>query len=154
MDYFELPAVVGKLVSARNELRHHYLSSGLNFTLDGNLVGDLGEAIAAEIFGIILSEVSVEGWDGKAADGRTVQIKATGTRRGPVFRDTERRADHLLFFDLDFDKLKGRVVFNGPESIALENMPSSWVGQRAVTRTQIEAANELVPDTDRLQRID
>lgn len=154
MDHFELPEVVKKLVLARNELRYHYLTSGLKFTLDGNLVGDLGEAIAVEIFGITLSTAASEGWDGIATDGRTVQVKATGTRRGPVFRNTEMRADHLLFFDLDFDLLKGRVIFNGPEAIALETMPSTWVGQRAVTRKQIEAANERVPNRDRLHRID
>ena len=154
MDCFELPEVIKKLVVARNDLRQHYSQSGLKFTLDGKLVGDLGEAIAAEIFGIELSGGSSEGWDGKAADGRTVQIKATGTGRGPSFRNTQKRADHLLFFDLDFEGLKGRIVFNGPEPIALEKMPSSWVSQRQVSRKQIEAANERVSDHKRLKRID
>ena len=154
MKNFELPSVVQKLVVARNELKSHYHSSGLKFTLDGNLVGDLGEAIAAEIFGVILSKASVEGWDGHAPDGRTVQVKATGTGRGPAFRDVKSRAEHLLFFDLDFESLTGKVVFNGPEFIALEKMPDSWVGQRSVTRSQIEAANDRVQPHERLQRID
>ena len=62
----------------------------LEFTLDGNLVGDLGEAIAVELFGIRLVEAkSTEGIDGCAPDGSTtVQVKATGTGRGPAFRRT------------------------------------------------------------------
>ncbi|PYE40441.1 hypothetical protein DFI02_1164 [Rhizobium sp. PP-F2F-G20b] len=45
---FDLPPVITDLVLARNRLRDHYISSGLNFTLDGNLIGDIGEAVAAE----------------------------------------------------------------------------------------------------------
>ena len=154
MTNFNLPPIVGDLVNARNMLREHYSDSGLKFTLDGNLVGDLGEAIAVELFGIRLSEGNGEGWDGLAPDGRTVQVKATGTGRGPVFRDIEMRADHLLFFDLNFDDLKGMIIFNGPEAIALEVMPDSWEGQRSLTRNQIQAANERVKNEQRLSRID
>jgi hypothetical protein len=129
METFALPAAIAELIAARNSLRKHYREvlrhrgSGvqLKFTLDGNLVGDLGEAIAVELFGIRLVETkSTEGIDGYAPDGRTtVQIKASGTGRGPAFRQTETRADHLLFFDLDFEKATGTVVYNGPEHIAV-----------------------------------
>lgn len=95
------------MLSARNRLRTHYneligeMNSNvtLSFTFDGNLVGDIGEAIAVTLFGIQLVDVSsTEGFDGYAKDGRTVQVKATGTDRGPAFRNTQARADHLLFF--------------------------------------------------------
>lgn len=73
---FYLPPVVTELLSARNRLRDHYRSAGLTFTLDGNLVGDIGEAIAAELFGITLSARNGTGIDGHAPDGRSVQVKA------------------------------------------------------------------------------
>ncbi|RWJ74661.1 MAG: hypothetical protein EOR35_31390 [Mesorhizobium sp.] len=151
---FALPPVVAELVAARNKLREHYEWAGLTFTLDGNLVGDIGEAIAAELFGIKLVATNGTGIDGHAADGRSVQVKATGTGRGPVFRDVETRADHLLFFDIDFDNLRGEIVFNGPERIALSKMPESWIGQRPVSKVQIRAADVLVDDEDRLRRVD
>lgn len=51
---FVLPPVIRELIVARNNVRDHYASSGLSFTLDGNLVGDLGEALAADLFGLNL----------------------------------------------------------------------------------------------------
>ena len=107
METFQLPPPVVELINATKKLRAHYQSSQsaarLKFTLDGNLVGDMGEAIASEIFGIHLVEVAASaGIDGYAPDGKTtVQIKATGTGRGPAFSKNETRADHLIFLDLD-----------------------------------------------------
>ena len=163
MDTFKLPREIADLVEARNIVRNHYAGKlrqqaskvHLKFTLDGNLVGDLGEAIAVELFGIQLVEAkSTEGIDGYADDGRTVQIKATGTGRGPAFRQTEIRADHLLFFDLDFDRAEGTVVFNGPEHHAVVCLPSTFTGPRALTPRQIREANRQVKPEERLRRID
>ena len=150
---FALPPVVADLV-ARNKLRAHYKSAGLKFTLDGNLVGDIGESIAAEIFGVQLVPGNGTGIDGHAPDGRSVQVKATGTGRGPVFRCVDTRADHLLFLDIDFENLKGQVIFNGPEHVALSKMPEAWLGQRPVSKGHIRAADKSVDDGDRLRRID
>ncbi|WP_292498840.1 hypothetical protein [Mesorhizobium sp.] len=69
MKKFKLPPAIADLVAARNNLRAHYqavLPRGasnvdLSFTLDGNLVGDLGEAIAAELFGVRLVETKIDG---------------------------------------------------------------------------------------------
>lgn len=147
-----LPAIID-LVAARNKLRAHYATSGLKFTFDGNLVGDLGEAIASELFGIRLVDTrSHPGIDGYAPDGKTtVQIKATGTGRGPAFRQTETRADHLLFFDLNFEDATGTVVFNGPEEIATKSLPRKFKNQRMVSRSQIQAADTKVMDHQRLK---
>lgn len=151
MQVFELPPAIADLVAARNRLREHYVAAGLDFTLDGNLVGDLGEAIASELFGIkLVPRRSTEGIDGFAPDGRTVQIKATGTGRGPAFRLVETKADHLLFFDLDFERARGTVVFNGPERIATASLPRQFTGQRSLTRLQIRAADARVAADERL----
>ena len=150
MRIFHLPPVVTDLVLARNRLRDHYVSVALNFTLDGNLIGDIGEAVAAELFGLELSARNGTGFDGHAADGRTVQVKATGTNRGPAFRMVDTRAQHLLFLEFDLDNLKGEIVFNGPEEIALRFLPSNWVGQRSLTNKQIRQADTLVEEGQRL----
>lgn len=147
---FDLPPEIRDLISARNQLRKRYAAFGLQFTLDGKLVGDIGEAIAAEMFGIKLTEGNATGIDGFAPDGRTVQVKATGTGRGPVFRHVSTRADHLLFFSLDFETLTGETVFNGPEEIALSLMPDKWSGQRPVSMRTIRHADRQVRDEQRL----
>ncbi len=62
-----------------------------------------------------------------------MQVKATGTARGPAFRLSETRADHLLFFDLDFEAACGTVVFNGPEHVATRTLPETFDNQRMVS---------------------
>lgn len=159
MTRFALPPEIAELISARNNVRDHYngklqaWGSGidLSFTLDGNLVGDLGEALAMDLFDIRLVEVkSTAAIDGFTPDGRSVQVKATGTGRGPAFRNTETRADHLLFFDLDFENATGAIIFNGPEHYAVASLPAQFTGQRSLTRNQIRAADKLVRDEERL----
>lgn len=160
---FDLPASIATLISARNSVRDYYaLRLGesntavrLKFTLDGNFVGDLGEALAVELFGVQLVDTSaMEGIDGYTPDGSTsVQIKATGTGRGPAFRKTEIRADHFLFFDLDFESATGEVIYNGPEHRAMACLPLDFSGQRSLTRKQIRLADARVLPSERLALI-
>ena len=160
---FKLPRQIAALVQSRNELKEHYkkllkkvgAEVELKFTLDGNLVGDLGEALAVELFGVKLVETkSTVGIDGYVRGGKqTVQVKATGTGRGPAFRNTEIRADHLLFFDIDFENAVVEIVFNGPEKYATKYLPVSFVNQRSLTRNQIREADSKILDSERLRRI-
>jgi hypothetical protein len=154
-DFFDLPEMVLDLVNARDRLVAYYRGSGRTFTFDGKLVGDLGEAIAAELFGIELAPQ--QAFDGRARDGRTVQVKASTTGAGPAFRKQETGADHLLHFLLDLPKRRGEVAFNGPEHIALACMPATWTqGQRAIPLGKLRAANASVPPEARLiiQKLD
>jgi hypothetical protein len=148
---FALSPVIRELILARNNVRNHYANSGLSFTLDGNLIGDLGEALAADIFGIQLVARNGTGIDGHAPDCRSVQVKASGTKRGPAFRMVDTRAQHLLFFHLNMDACSADLLFNGPEEIALETLRVSWTGQRTVSVPQIRAADARVSDELRLR---
>ena len=147
---FELPSQVRPLIDARNALKARYSSVDLHFTLDGNLVGDFGEAVAAELFGLRLTGRSNEGIDGYAADGRSVQVKASGTFRGAAFRPVETHADHLLFFHFDYDNCRGEVVYNGPEKQVKALLPPVWVGQRCISAAALRRLNAAVPDEARL----
>ena len=150
-----MPAEIQPLLAARDALRRRYASSDLRFTLDGNLVGDIGEAVAAELFGLELTVRCGAGIDGMSPGpaSRSVQVKASGTFRGPAFRKIDLRADHLLFFHFDFDRRVGQTIFNGPESVALEGTPDSWVGQLNIPLGRLRKANARVSDDERLHRI-
>ena len=151
---FDLPSAIRDLVIARDKVRDFYSELGLSFTLDGNLIGDLGEAIAAEIFGLTLTKRNGKGIDGHAPDKRSVQVKASGTKRGPAFRMVDTRADHLLFFHLDLDACTAELLFNGPEEIALQSLKYPWEGQKTVSVAKIREADAKVPENLRLLRVD
>lgn len=146
---FRLPRVIQPLVAARNDVRAHYGHSSLTFTFDGNLVGDLGEAVAIELFGMEVGPRCREGLDGHVG-ATSIQVKATGTGRGPAFRKVETEADHLLFFTLDLDAGFGAVEFNGPESVVRSYLPETWSGQKAISMKRIRAANLQVEPGSRL----
>lgn len=150
---FMLPRPIVKLVEARNELQAIYSDYDLEFTLDGNLVGDIGEAIAATLFSIDLSKSNSAGIDGHSLDGRSVQIKATGKYRGPAFRNTEQRADHLIFMSLNFENQTGEVIYNGPEEFVLQEFPQEWRGQKSISMTKIISKNSKVHQSDLLRRV-
>jgi hypothetical protein len=155
MDEFDLPAEIEPLLAARDGLKQRYAASGLRFTLDGNLVGDIGEAVAAELFGLELSARCGPAIDGFApgTNRQSVQVKASGTFRGPAFRKQELGADYLLFFHFDFDQRRGKVIFNGPERVALSKMPASWTGQRTVPLKHLRDAYRDLADHDKLLRV-
>ena len=85
------------------------------FTIDGRLVGDVGEVIAALEYDIELDKVSQPDHDGTTSDGKRVQVKAT-FRDSLTFKSTP---DYLLGFKLYPD---GRYeeIFNGPGSMIFE----------------------------------
>jgi hypothetical protein len=83
--------------------------SNRRFTIDGRLVGDIGEIIAAAEFDIILDDVGRAIHDGRTSDGREVQIKAT-FQNHLTFRTTPQL---YLGFKL-FRDGGHEVIFNGP----------------------------------------
>ena len=79
------------------------------FTIDGRLVGDVGEVIAELEYDITLDEVSKPDYDGITANGRKVQVKAT-FKDSLTFKTTP---DYFLGFKL-YPNGTYEEVFNGP----------------------------------------
>jgi hypothetical protein len=86
------------------------------FTIDGRLVGDIGEIIAAAEFDIRLDDVSRAVHDGRTSTGRGVQIKAT-FQDHLTFKTTP---ELYLGFRLSRDGTH-EVVFNGPGQIIFDH---------------------------------
>ena len=104
MTKYKLPEEIRYLVHARNQLRQRYQASGLDFTPDGNLVGDLGEAVATELFDLTLVETrGTKGIDAYAKDGRSVQIKASGSGNGFAFTHTDQLAEWMIGVVFDYE---------------------------------------------------
>jgi hypothetical protein len=110
-DRFEqaLKLIFGGIGILQEEFAHR------KFTIDGRLVGDIGEIIAAAEFDIILDEVSRATHDAKTSTGRDVQIKAT-------FKDslTFRTTPELYLGIKLYANGTHEVIFNGPGAVIFD----------------------------------
>ncbi|WP_414225100.1 DUF6998 domain-containing protein [Cupriavidus necator] len=147
-----LPAVVQDLWTAQQALVQFYGNTGLRFTLDGRLVGDIAETVALHHFDLVAPKKRTKGVDAFTRTGRSVQVKATGQAdRGPAFTPASGVADHLLFFQFDFAAGTASVVYNGPEApvrglAALRSGVSAWEGNTGrLARPPCTAQSSLSP---------
>ncbi|MCD2515520.1 hypothetical protein LQ564_04255 [Massilia sp. G4R7] len=130
----ELPEVIKNLWAAQQALAEHYNDTGLKFTLDGRLVGDIAEAIALQHFNLLLPQSRTGGVDAITPTGKTVQVKATGNpKSGPAFTPGRGCADYLLFFAINFEANTASVIYNGPEAPVRALLPSQgWAGTKVI----------------------
>lgn len=120
------------------------------FTIDGRLVGDIGEVIAALEYDLTLDAVSQPTHDATCADGRLVQIKAT-------FKDSltfKTCPDYYLGFKL-FPDGRYEEVFNGPGRVIFERFAKrKGIGQQLLSFpvTELLSIAAQVPVADRIPR--
>jgi len=105
----KISRLIRSLNSAVKELEEEFVNEERNFTLDGHLVGSIGEVVAAYAFGLTLYPPGMETHDAEAADGKKVQIKLTGGVRSVGISS---RPDFLIVLQLRDHKFS--VVYNGP----------------------------------------
>ena len=86
---------------------------GRHFTLDGHLVGSIGEVLASYHYGIRLYEASTAIHDGEVLDGRKVQIKMT---QGDTIVISE-QPDYLIALYMDRKTGEVQEIYNGPGEI-------------------------------------
>jgi hypothetical protein len=120
------------------------------FTIDGRLVGDIGEVIAALEYDVVLHSVSQPNHDAATSDGLNVQIKAT-FKESLTFKTVP---DYYLGFKLHPD---GRYeeVFNGPGKIIFERYASRkgiGVALLSFPVSELRWLSEQVHERDRIKR--
>ena len=142
----ELTSIINELYALTTRLEKMY--PGRHFTPDGHLVGSIGEVFAAERYGISLFTAGCETHDGKAPDGRLVQIKATQRRSVGIYEEP----DFLLVLGIDSE---GRLteVYNGPgkpvwQLFSGKKRPKT--GQYQVSLSRLRKLNEDVLTEDRI----
>lgn len=152
MAFYSLPSEVRHLLHARNSLRERFAATGLRFTLDGNLVGDLGEAIAAELFALTLvARRGLKGIDAVAPDGRKVQVKSTGRGDSFPFTHVEEQADWLIALRLHYEQERVEIIYNGPYGPAIAHLAQPWQGQLSVRLNRLRTLNATIDDELRLR---
>jgi hypothetical protein len=120
-----------------------------SFTIDGRLVGDIGEIIAALEYGIELYEVQKANHDGETSDDRKVQVKAT-------FKDSltyKTVPDYYLGFKL-FEDGQYEEIFNGPGNIIYEHYKHrKGIGEKQLSFPvkKLKKLSGMVPESERIQ---
>lgn len=118
------------------------------FTLDGHLVGSLGEAIAAEVYRLRLLPASAPTHDAMSPAGTPVQIKLTGGKRIALYS----RPQHLIVLRWE---PSGAIeeVYNGPGDRVWEHVgPKQKNGQHSISVHRLRRVADGVDPGMRLAR--
>ena len=125
------------------------LFPGRKFTLDGHLVGSVGEVVAAYMFDLDLNAASTHGHDALSKDGRQVEIKLTQGKGVAIRHEPE----HLLVLH----RPKGgpvRVIYNGPGDLAWQAAGKMQKnGQRPISLAKLTALDNSVSPGAKLSMI-
>lgn len=145
VDWTKVAQHLDDLYSASTGLEEMF--PGRKFTLDGHLVGSVGEVVAAYMFNLDLNPASTLGHDATSAEGKNVEIKLTQGRGVAIRHEPE----HLIVLH----RPKGgpvHVVFNGPgapvwraSGIMQKN------GQRPISLSRLGRLDDLVVESDRIK---
>ncbi|HEX9224408.1 MAG TPA: hypothetical protein VF860_13860 [Candidatus Acidoferrales bacterium] len=140
--------VVRKLLEIVNQLQQAYPKK--KFTLDGRLVGDIGEVLVEASYDLKLFEDMQRHHDGATTDGRLVQIKAT-MKDALTFP-----ADHVpdCYLGIKINK-EGSFdeVFNGPGAIAWEAVKNRKPPKTNLHSISIQTMVALSRKVDAKERI-
>lgn len=147
----EIHQAVKDMLQIVKELQSAYPKK--KFTLDGRLVGDLGEILVEEDYDIELYEGLEKHHDGQTPDGRRVQVKTTmkGSLTFPVDHIPHYYIGIKVHLDGSYDE-----IFNGPGAIAWEaikNRKPTKTNLHSITLSALRKLNKTVADEDRIPKV-
>lgn len=137
---------VQKLISIVNELEEVF--PGRHFTLDGHLVGSIGEVMAAYYYGIELYTASAVAHDGEI-DGKKVQIKISQQDNIVINHEPE----YLIVLYLNKN---GNIyeVYNGPGAAPWDSASKrDSHNNRHMRVNKLMELDALVDDVNRIKSI-
>jgi len=123
---------------------------GKEFTIDGRLVGDIGEVIAAREYDIELYKSQTKDYDGKTSDGKKVQIRAT-------FKDSltfKAVPDYYLGFKL-YENGQHEEIFNGPGKPIFDHYKHrKGIGKKLLSfpNKELKKLSKDIPELERIAR--
>ena len=138
---------IKQLYKITNELEQAY--PGRKFTVDGHLVGSIGEVIVAEHYGLSLLPNSTKTHDAVSKEGKQVQIKATQVKSIAISSEP----DYLIVIRLLSDG-SWEEIYNGPGKAAWDNAGKMQKnGQRPISLRKLRNLMDSVDINDKIARI-
>ena len=136
--------IIRDLFETVRELEQRY--PGRKFSIDGHLLGSLGEVIAAEYYGLTLLPNSYEKHDAKDKQGRMVQIKATQINRIAISSEP----DYLIVIQITPDG-NWSEIYNGTGSRVWNNAGKMQKnGQRPISIAKLKLLMKSVSDDEKI----
>ena len=124
--------------------------NGRQFTIDGRLVGDIGESLAQLNYHIVLDKKSRTLYDGITPDGRNVQIKATFQDHLTFTKAPELYLGLKLYRDGSYEE-----IFNGPGQLIYDRYAHrAHIGQKLLRFpiVELKAIGQSVAPEHRVSR--
>ena len=138
---------IKQLYKITNELEQTY--PGRKFTVDGHLVGSIGEVIVAEHYGLSLLPNSTKTHDAVSKEGKQVQIKATQVKGIAISSEP----DYLIVIRILPDG-SWEEIYNGPGKAAWDNAGKMQKnGQRPISLSKLRNLMGSVDINDKIERI-
>ena len=145
-----IPEAVNQMLQIVKQLQSKYPKK--RFTLDGRLVGDIGEILVEDTYDVKLHEGLQKHHDGITPDGKQVQIKAT--MQNWLTFPGDHTPDYYLGIKIKPDGTFTEI-FNGPGQVAHEavkNRKPTKTNLHTVSISILERLNEKVYEKDRILR--
>ena len=135
------------LYKITTELERTY--PGRKFTVDGHLVGSIGEVIVAEHYDLSLLPNSTKTHDAVSKEGKKVQIKATQVKGISISSEPEYVIVIRILPDGSWEE-----VYNGPGRPVWENAGKMQKnGQRPVSLSKLRSLMNAVETKDTIFRV-
>lgn len=149
MNHKHLQELVQNLYKIVDELEAMFPDR--QFTPDGLMVGNLGECLVADLYGLDLMPPSNKGYDARTKEGKRVEIKATQSDT-VAFRSCP---DHTIIIRILRDGTC-EECYNGPGQLIWQNFenrkkPSN--GQHQISVSKIRKLDKTIPRSQRIPRI-
>ncbi|MBR3157736.1 MAG: hypothetical protein IKF14_01410 [Atopobiaceae bacterium] len=157
VDLRRLSEEIRRLYEIVDELESVCSEHGRHFTLDGHLLGSIGEVYAAERYGLRLLASSAKRHDAVTRDGtgRLVQIKVTQSRAKKKAVPLSYEPDYLLVLVVD-EGCQFEEVYNGPGDRVwdlVRNKAAPLNGQYQVSLARLRELNKTLGCKDRIEPV-
>ncbi|MBY8337922.1 hypothetical protein KYN89_12800 [Alteriqipengyuania sp. NZ-12B] len=129
--------IMATLFSAQNALRS--LAPEFRWAGLGNLLGDYGEYVAIEAYGLAKAPAGSDGFDATTPDGQTVQIKANHAASQIGFRG---EADLLLVVKVETDGDWSEIYYGSFAEVKAVARYSGRDNKHMVAITKLKALQE------------
>ena len=138
---------IKELYKITTELERTY--PGRKFTVDGHLVGSIGEVIVAEHYGLSLLPNSTKTHDAVSEGGKMVQIKATQVKGISISSEP----DYVIVIRILSDG-SWEEVYNGPGKPVWDNAGKRQKnGQRPISVSRLRSLMNSVETKDMIARV-